>query len=57
MDNKQKGNKAMFYLGIVFVIISAVLLLGNFMGESTFPTILGAIGVIFIGASKLRLSK
>jgi len=57
MDSKQKSNKVMFYAGIVFVIVSAVLLLGNFMGESTFPTFLGAMGVIFIGASKFRLLK
>jgi len=57
MENKQKSSKAMFYSGIVFVIISAVLLLGNFMGESSFPTFLGAMGVIFIGASKFRLLK
>jgi len=49
MENKPKGNQAMFYTGIVFVIASAVLLLGNFMGDSTFPTILGVMGVIFIG--------
>lgn len=47
----------MFYIGIVFVIVSAVLLLGNFVGESAFPTILGIMGVIFIGASGFRLLK
>ena len=57
MENKSKGNKAIFYAGIVFIIVSVVLLLGNFMGDSTFPTILGAMGVIFIGASKFRLLK
>jgi len=57
MENKPKGSKVMFYAGIVFVITAAILLLGNFMGESTFPTILGALGVIFIGASKFRLLK
>jgi len=55
MENKLVGNKVMFYMGIVFVLTSAVLLLGNFMGESTNPTILGTMGVIFIGASKVRL--
>ena len=57
MENKQKGNKVMFYAGIVFVIVAAVLLLGNFMGESVFPTVLGVMGVIFIGVSKFRLLK
>jgi len=42
MENKPKGNKAMFYAGIVFIIASAIL---------------GAMGVIFIGASKFRLLK
>ena len=56
-ENKSKGNKAMFYAGIVFIIVSVVLLLGNFMGDSTFPTILGVMGVVFIGASKFRLLK
>ena len=55
MENKLVGNKVMFYMGIVFVLTSAVLLLGNFMGENTNPTILGTMGVIFIGASKVRL--
>ena len=45
----------MFYIGIAFITISAML--GNFMGESTSPTILGAIGVIFIGTSKFQLLK
>ena len=57
VENKPKENKAMFYTGIVFIIVSAILLLGNFMGESTFPTILGVMGVISIGASKFRLLK
>jgi uncharacterized membrane protein HdeD (DUF308 family) len=57
MKNKQKGNKTMFYLGIVLVIASAILFLGNFMVSSTLPTILGVIGIVFIGASKFRLLK
>jgi uncharacterized membrane protein HdeD (DUF308 family) len=57
MEDKSKDNKLMFYAGILLVIISAILLLGNYMGESTFPTILGALGVIFIGASGYRLLK
>jgi len=57
MDYKPKSSKVMFYAGIAFVVIAAILLLGNFMGESTFPTILGVLGVIFIGASGFRLLK
>ena len=56
-ENKPKENKIMFYAGIIFIIVSAIFLLGNFMGDSTFPTILGAMGVVFIGASKFRLLK
>jgi hypothetical protein len=43
-----------FYTGIVFMVIAATLLLGNFMGDSTFPTILGFLGVLTIAASKYR---
>jgi uncharacterized membrane protein HdeD (DUF308 family) len=54
---KVKGNKAMFYVGTMCVLASAILLLWNLMGESTFPTILGILGVIFIAASNFRLLK
>jgi uncharacterized membrane protein HdeD (DUF308 family) len=57
MKKEQKGNKSMFYIGIVFIIISAILLLGNFMGESTFPAFLGLLGIISAAASKFRLIK
>ncbi len=52
-----KNSKLMFFTGIIFVVASAILLLGNFMGESTFPTILGIMGVVFIGASNFRIFK
>ncbi len=55
MRNKSKGSKLMFYTGIAFVIGSAILLLGGFMRENTFPIVLGVIGVIFIAASNFRL--
>ncbi len=57
MDSKQKGNKAMFYTGIVLAIISAVLLLGNFREGSASPIVLGIIGVVFIAASNYKLLK
>ena len=57
MENKPKSSKFMFYAGIAFVIIAAILLLGNFMGDSTLPTIVGALGVIFIAASNIRILK
>ena len=48
-----KINKVMFYVGLVLVAISAVLLVGGFAGKSGAP-ILGIIGIIFIGASGFR---
>ena len=55
--NTPKSNKFMFFMGIIFVVASAIFLLGNFTDESVFPTFLGAIGVIFIAASNFRLLK
>jgi hypothetical protein len=55
MADKPKSNKSMFYMGLAFVIASAILLLGNFMGESSFPAFLGLLGVIGMGASRFRL--
>ena len=55
--NTPKSSKFMFFTGIIFSIASAILLLGNFMGESTFPITLGIMGVVFIGASNFRLFK
>ncbi len=46
--------KISLYIGIVLIVIAAVLLLGNFMGDSTFPAILGLLGIIAIGSSKYR---
>jgi len=57
MGDKTKSSKVMFYAGILFIIVAVILLLGNFMGESTFPTILGFLGVLFISASNMRLLK
>ena len=47
-------NKIGFYTGIIFIIVAAILLLGNIMGDSTFPIILGILGIIAIGVSKYR---
>lgn len=57
MPEDKKGSKVMLIVGIVFVCIASVLLLGNFMGESTVPTVLGFLGVVFIGASNYRVMK
>ncbi|NIM47192.1 MAG: hypothetical protein GTN40_03475 [Candidatus Aenigmarchaeota archaeon] len=47
-------NKSMFGVGIILIIIAAILLLGNFLGDSTFPIFLGILGIISMGASKYR---
>ncbi len=47
-------NKMMFWGGIVIIVISAILLLSGFMGDSTFPVFLGIIGIVLIGASGNR---
>jgi len=47
-------NKIGFYTGIIFIVVAAILMIGNFMGDSTFPIILGILGIISIGASKYR---
>ena len=57
MKTKQKSSKIMFFAGIGIVVISAILLLGNFMSNSTFPTVLGILGVGLIAASNFRLLK
>ena len=49
------ANKIMFYIGIILILITAALLLGNFTGEGTSPIVLGILGIVFIGASKYRL--
>ena len=48
-------NKIMFYIGIILIVISAILLLGNFLSDGTSPIALGILGIVFIGASKYRL--
>ena len=48
-------NKIMFYIGIILIVIAAILVLGNFLGDITSPIVLAVIGIVFIGASKYRL--
>jgi hypothetical protein len=47
-------SKPMFWIGIIVIVMAAILLLGNFMGDSAFPIVLGIIGIVFIGASNYR---
>jgi len=48
-------NKIGFITGIIFIVVAAILLLGNFLGDSSFPIFLGVIGIITIGVSKKPL--
>jgi hypothetical protein len=45
-------NKIGFYTGILLILAAAILLLGNFPGDSTFPVVPGILGIIAIGTSK-----
>jgi len=47
-------NKVMFWIGIAMIVVAAILLVGDFLGDSTFPMFLGVLGIISIGASKYR---
>jgi len=44
----------MFGVGIILIIVAAILLIGNFLADSSFPIFLGVLGIISIGASKYR---
>ena len=55
--DKSIKNKALFYTGIVLIVVNVTLMAGNFMGDSTSPIILATMGIVFIGASKYRLLK
>jgi succinate-acetate transporter protein len=50
-------NKIIFLIGISMIVIAAVLLLSNFMGDSTFPAFLGFLGIVMICASNYRPMK
>jgi len=56
-EQKPKANKVMFFVGIILIIATVVILLGNFTeeGDYPFPIILGVMGIVFIGASRFRL--
>lgn len=51
-----KPNKVMFYVGLGLAIAAAVLLIGNFMGNTS-PIVLAIIGIGLIASSKVRLFK
>ena len=53
-QNQQKGNKWMFYMGLVFALGAAGLLLLGVM-ESSLAIVIGGMGVVFIGVSSSKL--
>jgi len=42
--------------GIVLVVVSVILMLGDFLGDSTFPLFLGLLGVVAIAISRKKQS-
>jgi len=48
------ANKIGFYIGIIFIAVAVILLLGNFMDDSAFPMFLAILGIISIATSKYR---
>jgi hypothetical protein len=42
--------------GIVLVIVPVILILGNFLGDSTFPLFLGLLGIVTIAISRKKQS-
>jgi len=58
----KKLNKAMFWIGIVTIIIAALMMFCQercFLGVDleSWPAVLGIIGIGFIGASRYRILK
>jgi uncharacterized membrane protein YdjX (TVP38/TMEM64 family) len=48
--------KIALLIGIILIVIAAVLLMGNF-GDSTFPVVLGLLGILVIGVFSLSKKK
>jgi hypothetical protein len=44
----------MFWIDLALIVIAAILIIGNFLGDNTSTIVLGAIGIVFIGPSKYR---
>jgi len=53
----KKPNKPMFWIGIVMIVITVILLLTGKEELGMSPIIIGIIGVVFIGASQYRPMK
>jgi len=48
--------KIALLVGIILIVIAAVLLIGNF-GDTTFPVVLGLLGIFIIGVFSLSKKK
>jgi len=53
----KKINKPMFWIGIVIVVITVILLLIAKEKLGMWPIPFGIMGIVFIGASRYRLMK
>jgi len=49
-------NRVALGTGIVLVVVSVILMLGNFLGDNTFPLFLGLLGVVAIAISRKKQS-
>lgn len=56
-QKNKKVNKPMFWVGIAMIAIAAVSLLTVEKDLGMSPTIIGIMGIVFIGASKYRPMK
>jgi hypothetical protein len=51
-------NKSMFIVGILFMVVAAIMLLGDFLEtDSSAPVMLGFLGILFITTSGVRPMK
>jgi uncharacterized membrane protein YdjX (TVP38/TMEM64 family) len=48
--------KIALLVGIILIVIATVLLIGNF-GDTTFPVVLGLLGIFIIGVFSLSKKK
>ena len=56
MEKKSKSKTYMLYVGIALIIIAAILMVGNFMSENTYPILLAGMGLVFLISSRFGSS-
>jgi LPXTG-motif cell wall-anchored protein len=49
--------KIVLLVGIILIVITAILLIGNFSSANTFPVVLGLLGIFVIGVFFLSKKK